>query len=106
MRIIYTPEGGSKRTWDLDLENPDWDVSYSTEKATGWPWLPFREKLGGGSSIALQALVWTLRKREEPRLELAAVTPSWSEVEVEADEDEPAADSVEESGPSQESGEA
>lgn len=87
MRILYTPEGGSKREWEFDFLNPEWDISFGTEKATDWPWSVFTDKLGDGSSIALQALIYVLRKRTEPRLILSSVTPSWSEVEVFMDED-------------------
>lgn len=86
MKIIYTPDGGSRRTWDLDPNNPPWDVTYGTEKATGWPWEEFTDKLSKASVIALQALIWTLRKRDEPRLGIDSVQPSWGQVDVEDDE--------------------
>lgn len=88
MKIIYKPEGGSKREWDLDPGNPAWDVTYGTEKATEWPWGEFADKLAKGSSIALQALIWVLRKRDEPRLQLSSVTPTWSEVDLDTADDE------------------
>lgn len=75
MRVIYIPEGGSRRSWVVDLRNPAWDVQSMTERATGWPWLEFSDRLGNGSGIAVQALLWVLRKRDEPRLELDAVRP-------------------------------
>lgn len=95
-KIIYTPEGGSKRVWDFDPDNPAWDVAFATEKATGWPWAEFSQRLVQGSYIALRALVWTLRKRDEPRLELDSVQVTLAEIDIE--DDEPAAE--------QESGEA
>ena len=81
MRIIYTPEGGSKREWDVDLANPAWDVMSQTEKITDWPWDDFRDRLGRQSGIALQALLYVLRKREEPKLALASVTPDMDELD-------------------------
>lgn len=91
MRIIYTPEGGSKREWEFDPENPSWDITYGTEKATDWPWTVFAQKLGEGSSIALQGLIYVLRKRDEPRVMLDSVQPAWSEVDIFDDQpDEPA----------------
>lgn len=93
MKITYKPEGGSQQVWDVDMENPPWDVTFATEKATGWPWLEFtEEKLAKGSVIALQALVWALRKRSEPNLRLEAVQPRWGEVDVEDDTPEPSGD--------------
>lgn len=87
MKIIYTPEGGSKRTWEFEPENPPWDVTYGTEKATGWPWGEFTNKLAQGSVIALQALIWVLRKRDEPKLARDSVTPLWGDVDIEEDDD-------------------
>lgn len=88
-KIIYTPEGGSQRVWTFNPERPDWDVAYNTEKTTGWPWAEFSERLGNGSFVALQALVWTLRKRDEPRLDIGAVRVTFDDIEIEED-DEPA----------------
>lgn len=91
--LHYTPEGGSKRSWTLDMENPPWDLMYNTEVSTGWPWLEFADKMTSGSVIALRALIWTLRKRDEPRLQLEGVQVTWAEVEFDdLDEPEPAAE--------------
>lgn len=94
-KIFYTPDGGSKREWTVDLENPAWDVAYNTEKVTGWPWQVFAERLSQSSHIALQALIFTLRKRDEPKLEVGAVTPSLAEVDFELIDDEPEPESGE-----------
>lgn len=83
-KVIYKPEGGSPREWTIDLVNPAWDVTYAIEKATGWPWGVFREKLGQESAVALQALLWTLRKRDEPRLSLESVRPDGDEIDYAA----------------------
>jgi len=88
VRIIYTPDGGSKRTWEVDLENPPWDITFNTEKVTGWPWVEFSEKLGKMSAIALRALIWTLRKRDEPRLDIESVTVMFSELELDLELDD------------------
>jgi len=97
IRVVYTPEGGSKRVWEVDLENPPWDITYGTEKATGWPWVEFGERISKLSVIALQALLYVLRKRDEPRLTLDAVTVSFDEVQLEdPDEDEPEAEAPKE----------
>lgn len=90
IKITYRPEGGSVRSWTIDTENPGWDVMFSTEKVTGWPWMVFAERLGNVSAIALQALLFTLRKRDEPRLELDSVRPELSEIDLEIIEPDPA----------------
>lgn len=87
-RVIYKPEGGSRRAWEMDPENPPWDVMFNTEKETGWPWGEFAEKLSKGSAIALRALIFTLRKRDEPRLTIDAVTITLDEVDFEDIEDD------------------
>jgi hypothetical protein len=81
-KLTYTPEGGSPREWVLDLDNPAWDLAYVTETETGWPWSEFIDKLGHGSHIALRAIVYTLRKRDEPRLSIDAVHVTFGEVDV------------------------
>lgn len=78
-KVIYKPEGGSPREWTIDLVNPSWDVTYTIEKATGWPWGVFRERLAQESALARQALLWALRKRDEPRLALDSVRPEGGE---------------------------
>jgi hypothetical protein len=86
----YTPEGGSPRTWTFDPGNPAWDLAYVTENETGWPWEEFMGKLAHGSHIALRALVYAFRKRDEPRLTIDAVTITIAEVDIdEVDDVEP-----------------
>jgi hypothetical protein len=53
--------------------------------------MDFADRLAKSSYIALQALVFTLRKRDEPRLEIGAVQPTLGELEFELI-DEPAAE--------------
>lgn len=93
VRLTYTPEGGSKRVWEFDNENPPWDVTFATEKATDWPWGEFSQKLAQGSVIALRALIWTLRRRDEQRLDINSVQVLYGEVDVE-ELDEPSPDTA------------
>lgn len=81
-KLIWTPEGGSKREWSFAVGSPGWDVRVQTEKATGWPWPRFFDLLTDGSAIAMQALLWVLRKRDEPKLALASVEPDFDELEL------------------------
>lgn len=88
VKLTYKPEGGSPRMWTFDTENPAWDLAYVTETQTGWPWEEFSEKVSRGSHIALRALVYALRKRDEPRLTIDAVTITLEELdfaEIEAE---------------------
>lgn len=87
VRISWTPEGGSKREWTVDLENPAWDIAFVTEKETGWPWREFADKLRDSSHIALRALVYVLRKREEQRLQIESVTVTLDEIDFDLVED-------------------
>lgn len=84
MKIIYTPEGASKQEWVIDLQNPAWDLTFATEKATDWPWATFVERIQNQSAIAMRALLWVLRKRTEPRLTLEAVVPNFDELDFAA----------------------
>ncbi|WP_418059940.1 hypothetical protein [Pimelobacter simplex] len=83
IKIVYTPENGSRRDWTIDLQNPAWDVTFATEKATGWPWAQFVDRIENQSAIALQALLWVLRKRDEPKLQLDSVRPNMDELDFE-----------------------
>lgn len=90
VEFIYKPEGGSPRTWTFDPENPAWDLAYVTETETGWPWNEFTDKLAHGSHIALRALVYAFRKRDEPRLSISSVTVTVAEFDFdEAPEPKP-----------------
>lgn len=81
IKLIYTPEGGSRREWVVDLARPAWDITFATEKATDWPWGVFVERIQNQSAIALRALLWVLRKRDEPRLQLDSMTIDLDELD-------------------------
>jgi len=83
VKVIYKPEGGSERSWTFDAENPAWDLTYVTELETGWPWEDFSDRLSRGSAIAMRALIYTFRKRDEPRLNIDAVTVTLGEIDFE-----------------------
>lgn len=85
LKFVYKPEGGSERSWVVDLKNPAWDIKMQTEKVTGWPWEPFMERFMQDSAIAMQALLWVLRKRDEPRLDLDSIEIDMDEIDFEAE---------------------
>lgn len=82
-KLIWKPEGGSPREWAFNMAKPPWDVRVQTEKATDWPWVEFQNRLDGGSGLAMQALLWILRKRDEPKLAMSSVIPDFDELEYE-----------------------
>lgn len=84
MILKWNPEGGSKREWTVDLARPAWDVAFQTEVATGWPWDVFVDKLALNSAVALRALLFTLRKRDEARLAIESVEVDFGELEFDA----------------------
>lgn len=79
-KLVWTPEGASAREWAFDLGNPEWDLTYATEKATEWPWAEFKVRLLNESAIAIQALMWVLRKRDEPKLDIDSVRPAMADI--------------------------
>ena len=99
VRISWTPEAGSKREWTVDLENPAWDVAYVTEKETGWPWAEFADKIQNSSFIGLRALLFALRKRDEQRLQIGAVTVTLEELDFDLVDDGPKPDAEGEGDP-------
>jgi hypothetical protein len=83
MKVIWTPEARKPEEWVIDRGNPDWTLSYPIEKETGWSWSEFLERIDATSVIAWRALLWALRRAEEPRLPIAAVKFVFDEVTVE-----------------------
>lgn len=80
-KLVWSPEGASKREWSFNINNPTWDIRMQTEKVTGWPWAEFAARLMNGSAIAMQALLWVLRKRVERGLALDSVEPDFDELD-------------------------
>lgn len=79
MKIIWKSEAADRQEWVVDRGNPAWDISYGVEKATDWGWPEFLKRFDAFSPSAWRAIVWTLRKRDEPRLRLEFVQVDWSE---------------------------
>lgn len=74
LRIIYKPEGASRKSWDVDLENPAWDLHKAAPKAAGFRgWVPFAQALEDFDADAWQAMIWALRRREQRGLTFEAV---------------------------------
>lgn len=90
VRLVWTPAMGSQQEWTFDALKPQWDVASKTEIATGWPWDTFRDKLAQESAIAYRAILWALRQRAEPRLDLESVEANFDELDFEIIDDTPA----------------
>jgi len=82
-KLIWKPEGASPREWAFNLGKPPWDLRVQTEKVTDWPWGVLQERFLNDSGIAMQAVLWVLRKRDEPKLALPSVIPDFDELEYE-----------------------
>lgn len=93
VRVNYSPEAGSKRSWVIDFDNPPWDVMKQACKQAGCGWSTLQVRLADTDPEAWQAMIWVLRKRDEPRLEFDSVSfPSGllAELDLEDVESEPA----------------
>jgi hypothetical protein len=83
MQIVYRSGHADEQKWIFDRQNPSWDVSYPVEKVTDWGWLEFLKRLDAMSPTAWRALIWALRKADEPRLKIEYVTiDDWSELDL------------------------
>jgi len=92
VRLIYSPKGGERREFPFELEDLTWAEVRALQKVTGAPGLvAFGDMLGAADGAAIPALLWVLRKREEPTLKFADLdTLRISEVTVEEDEQDAA----------------
>jgi hypothetical protein len=82
LKLTYSPEAATPREFVVDMGNPPFPLMRDTELKTDWPWGIFQERLENQSAIAWQALLWALRKADEPRLKLEWVTLDWSELDI------------------------
>lgn len=91
MIIVYAPEGGEEKRWDLKTARIMAPEAEAVEKVTGLEWEPAKAKVLNGSMLATRAVAWVLMKRENPTLRYAAFTPAASELGFEFDAEEMAA---------------
>lgn len=77
-------QGKTYQFSDDDLDNVD---LIDIEELTGLATADWQEALFKGSGRALTALVWILRRKEEPGLEYKAVRFKLSEISLENDEE-------------------
>lgn len=71
MILVYTPESGDEKRWDLAEVKVTFAEAKAAEKAGGFSWRELDTELNEGNVSALQAALWVLRKREETTLRFA-----------------------------------
>lgn len=89
MNVILTLEDGTEKRWTGF--KPDRIMSTEAEaieKVTGMTFGQWGQALMNGSSLASRALVWVLRKREEPTLRFRDVDFAVGDLMVGLDEEE------------------
>ena len=74
MKLIYRPDGQEPQEWEFVLGKFRVGEMKTVEKATGMPFATeFKDRLFKGDSTARQALLWVLRRRTDPTLQLRDV---------------------------------
>jgi hypothetical protein len=99
-KMVWTPPDGEPRTYDFALEDLMWAEVRAIQKVTGASGLlAIGEQLEAADGGIIPALLWVMRKREEPTLTFGDLDDLRIR-EVILEDDEPKPD--EEAGPSQE----
>lgn len=71
MILVYKPAEGDEKRWDLDDTKVTFAEAKAAEHAGGFRWSERTGELTQGNTAALQAILWILRKRDEPTLRFA-----------------------------------
>jgi hypothetical protein len=99
-KMVWTPPDGEPRTYDFALEDLMWAEVRAIQKVTGASGLlAIGEQLEAADGGIIPALLWVMRKREEPTLTFGDLDDLRIR-EVILEDDEPKPD--EEATPSQE----
>jgi hypothetical protein len=89
MRLVYSPEGGDRQEWQVDLGRMRVAECEAIERRTGMPYgTTFKEKLLQGNTTARRALLWTMQRRTHHNLRYEDVDFADVEVLLELDRDE------------------
>ena len=94
-KFVYTPEGATPKSWDFDpmrMLSAEVEV---IERKTGMTFKQWNEALTEFSFTALHGLLFVYLKREIPTLKWEDVVFMASELDIEADDDEPTEDDEE-----------
>lgn len=90
MIIVYAPEDGDEKRWDLKTARITAPEAEAVERATGLEWEQAKAKVFHGSMLATRAITWVLMKRDNPVLRYAAFVPAAAELGYELDTEETA----------------
>lgn len=89
MNITFTEEDGTERTWEKFRPGRLMTTeSEAIEKVTGMTYGEWGGALMKGGTLAGRALVWVLKKREEPTLRFRDVVYAVEALTIGLDEDE------------------
>jgi hypothetical protein len=90
-KMVWTPPDGEPRTYDFALEDLMWAEVRAIQKVTGASGLmAIGELLEHADGAIIPALLWVMRKREEPTLTFAELDDlRIREVTLEDDEKKP-----------------
>lgn len=95
MRVVWTHDG-DETTWNIAISKFMNVEMIAVERATGLPVPAFFMGVYSGSMLARTALLWILRKRQEPSLLFDEVELEIGELDIQdPDEDERVPDAVE-----------
>lgn len=85
MKVRISAEGKSYEFEDTSADNVE---LMAIERVTGMTVSEWADAIGRGSMLGITALIWTLRKREEPTLDFADVHFLPASLNIEAIENE------------------
>lgn len=90
MIVTYSPAEGEQRTWTYRSAELPISEAEDIEETVGATFDEWQGRLLSGSAKARRALLWVLRKRDEPDLKFADVSFAIGELSVEFEPDEKA----------------
>lgn len=88
MKLVYTPEGATRREFDFQPRRLMSAEAEAIEDATRLDFDVALERLQSGNVRALRAFLWVLMKRELPTLKFAELEFRIDEVSVELSDEE------------------
>lgn len=71
MILVYKPDTGDEKRWDLAEVRATFAEAKAAENAGGFAWRDVDSELSDGNVAALQSVLWILRRRDEPTLRFA-----------------------------------
>lgn len=89
MKLIYAPKDGPREEWAFSEDDLTIGEVKLLEKVHGLPFGDISELLGRGSMTAIASLIWLMRKRSEPAMQLTDLDDiKLGDISNEADEAE------------------